>query len=156
NTRLLLLSEIGEPYNPETETGVIGKNYTDHNGGLITFGLFDDKKFNNYASTGAYGMAITDYTGDLFDHSNLNFLHGAQIEARIFGSAPITYNTVPEDTPQWGKKFKNDSLFYANRNIGIVSQRATLPHKNHYLDLDPTYKDEIGYPLIRLTFDYTE
>src|SRR5699024_8749928 len=26
NTKLMLLSEIGEPYDPETKTGVIGKN----------------------------------------------------------------------------------------------------------------------------------
>lgn len=156
NVRLLLLSEIGSPYNPKTETGVIGRNFTDHHRSTSTYGLFDDEKFNIYASSGAYGMGITDYTGDLFDHSNLDFLHGGQIEARILGNAPIANNLVPPGTPQWGKDFKEKSLYYHNRFIMISSQRATLPYKNHYLDLDPTYTDENGDPLIRMTWDYSD
>ncbi|WP_164669383.1 GMC family oxidoreductase [Virgibacillus doumboii] len=156
NVRLLLLSEIGEPYDPKTGKGVIGKNFTDHHGVTSSFGLFDDKKFNNYVSTGAYGMAVTDYTGDLFDHSNVNFLHGGQIEARITGNAPIANNITPAGTPQWGKEFKKQTLFYHNRFLMIFSQKATLPYKDHYLDLDPKYKDENGDPLTRITWDYSE
>ena len=53
---------------------------------------------------------------------------------------------------------KNLRKFFTllHRNMSIVSQRAILPHKDHYLDLDPTYKDDYGDPLIRVTFDYTE
>lgn len=155
NTRLLLLSNIGKPYDPKTGTGVIGKNFTDHHGVTITFGLFDDKKFNNYVSTGAWGMAMTDFTGDLFDHKNLNFLHGGQIECRITGNNPIANNMTPPGTPMWGKEFKKQSLFYHNRYIMLFSQKATLPYKDHYLDLDPNYKDENGDPLIRMTWDYS-
>ena len=32
------------------------------------------------------GMAFTDFTGDLFDHKNLDFLHGGQIEVSHYGS----------------------------------------------------------------------
>lgn len=32
----------------------------------------------------------------------------------------------------------------------------TLPHKNNYLSLDPTYKDDYGRPLLRLTYDLTD
>ncbi|GGP08370.1 GMC family oxidoreductase [Oceanobacillus neutriphilus] len=156
NVRLLLLSEIGTPYNPEDGTGVIGKNFTDHHGVTSSHGLFDNEKFNNYISTGAYGMAITDYTGDLLDHHDLDFLHGGQIEARITGNAPVANNIVPEGTPQWGKEFKEKSLFYANRFLMIFSQKATLPYQDHYLDLDPTYTDANGDPLIRITWDYSD
>ncbi|GEN89046.1 GMC family oxidoreductase [Oceanobacillus sojae] len=156
NVRLLLLSEIGKPYNPENGTGVIGKNFTDHHGVTSSHGLFDNEKFNNYVSTGAYGMAITDYTGDLVDHHDLDFLHGGQIEARITGNAPVANNIVPEGTPQWGKEFKEKSLFYANRFLMIFSQKATLPYQEYYLDLDPTYTDANGDPLIRITWDYSD
>src|SRR5690625_7962321 len=49
NNRLLMLSEIGEPYDPETKKGVIGRNF---NGQFnITFlgvrGFFDNKKFRS-------------------------------------------------------------------------------------------------------------
>lgn len=156
NVRLLLLSGIGKPYNPINGTGVIGKNFTDHHFGTATLGLFDEKKFNNYAVTGAYGMSFTDLTGDLLDHSNLNFLHGGEIEIRFSGNTPIGTNLTPPDTPQWGKEFKKQSLFYHNRSLSLVSQKATLPYKDKYLDLDPIYKDENGDPLIRITWDYSD
>lgn len=155
NVRLLLLSEIGQPYDPETETGIIGKNFTDHHANTATVGLFDDKKFNNYATTGTYGMAITDFTGDLIDHSNLDFLHGGQIQLGFNGN-PISNNNITPDTPLWGKDFKKQSLFYHNRALILASQKAFLPHKDFYLDLDPSFKDENGDPLVRITWDYTD
>ncbi|MFS8652212.1 MAG: hypothetical protein FWJ66_09900 [Caldibacillus sp.] len=109
NVRLLLLSEIGKPYDPVIGTGVIGKNFTDHHHITLTIGLFDDKKFNLYATTRAYGSVITDFTGLLFDHSNLNFIHGGDIELRLIGSGgPITVNVTEAEIPQWGREFKNN------------------------------------------------
>ncbi len=32
---------------------------------------------------------------------------------------------------------------------------ASMPHIQNYLDLDPTYKDVYGMPLLRMTYDYT-
>ena len=32
----------------------------------------------------------------------------------------------------------------------------TLPHRYNYLSLDPTYKDDYGRPLLRVTYDLTE
>src|SRR5699024_4004265 len=50
NTKLLLVSKIGEPYNPKTGQGIIGKNFTGHFNNLSTYigarGFFEDKKFN--------------------------------------------------------------------------------------------------------------
>jgi len=156
NVRLLLLSGIGKPYDPISGTGVIGKNFTDHHNAVSATGLFDDKKFNNYAATGAYGMTFTDFTGDLIDHSNLDFLHGGEIEARFSGNSPIGTNLTPPGSPKWGREFKKLSLFYHNRAISLFSQFATLPYKHHYLDLDPNYKDINGDPLIRITWDYSD
>jgi gluconate 2-dehydrogenase alpha chain len=31
-----------------------------------------------------------------------------------------------------------------------------MSHRQNYLDLDPTYKDVYGRPLLRMTFDFTE
>lgn len=31
-----------------------------------------------------------------------------------------------------------------------------MSYRHHYLDLDPTYKDEFGDPLIRITFDFED
>lgn len=31
-----------------------------------------------------------------------------------------------------------------------------MPHKNNYIDLDSTYKDEAGDQLLRITYELTE
>ncbi|SOC44446.1 GMC family oxidoreductase [Ureibacillus acetophenoni] len=158
NVRLLLLSQIGKPYNPVTGEGVVGKNFTDHHISGGAGGFFKNKKFNNYVSTGCLGETITDFTGDIFDHSNLDFLHGGQIEMRmsIFGNSPIITNNVPSGTPSWGKEFKKESLYYHNRYLAATIQKATLPYKEYYLDLDPVYKDDLGNPLLRVTWNVSE
>ncbi|MFD1361322.1 GMC family oxidoreductase [Lentibacillus salinarum] len=156
NVRLLLLSEIGEPYNPKNGKGIIGKHFTDHHFEPITRGFFDDKKFNNYIGSGGLGVCFTDYGADHFDHSDVNFLHGGQIEIQIGGNGPISNNPVPEGTPTWGEEFKKQSLKYYNRYLDVSFKMATLPYEDHYMDLDPTYKDDAGDPLIRCTYDFTD
>lgn len=157
NVRLLLLSEIGTPYNPKTGKGIIGKNFTDHGvSNPIPMAGFFDKKFNLYANTGAHGMTIEDFDADNFDHSDKDFIHGGHIELRHLGHLPIGDNPIPTGTPAWGKEFKEKSLYYYNRTLNLVSQQATLPWKHNYLDLDPTYTDENGDPLLRISFDYSD
>lgn len=156
NVRLLLLSDIGRPYDPATGTGVIGKNYAYQVMKGNAVGFFEDEEYNLFAGAGALGMSLDDYNGDLFDHSELNFLHGGNISLTNTGLRPIQNNTVPEDTPKWGKEFKARSLRYANRVLKVAGQGASLPFRHHFLDLDPTYKDIYGDPLIRITFDFEE
>lgn len=156
NVRLLLMSDIGQPYDPTTGKGIIGRNYMDHHTILGATGFFDDKKFNNFIGTGAWGSGYNDFNADNFDHKDVDFIHGGQIEMHLMGNEPIINNPVPPDTPPWGKEFKEKSLYYFNRTLSVVSQRAFLPYKENYLSLDPVYKDEYGDPLLRVTFDYHE
>ncbi len=156
NVRLLLMSGIGKPYDPSTGTGVIGKNYAYQVQKGSAMGFFDDEEYNLFAGAGSLGMNLDDYNGDNFDHSELNFIHGGSISHTNTGLRPIQNNTVPEDTPKWGKEFKAQSLKYANRVLKVGGQGASMPFRHHYLDLDPTYKDAYGDPLIRITFDFEE
>jgi gluconate 2-dehydrogenase alpha chain len=156
NVKLLLLSQIGKPYDPSTGEGVIGKNYAYQVIKGNAVGFFDDQKFNLFAGAGALGVCVDDYNGDNFDHSNLNFIHGANIALTQTGQRPIQNNAVPEGTPKWGKAFKAASLKYANSVLSVGSQGSSMPYKHHYLDLDPTYKDAFGDPLVRITFDFEE
>lgn len=158
NNRLLLLSEIGEPYNPETRKGVIGRNF---NGQFnITFlgarGFFEDKKFNLYMGAGALGSTMSDFAGDNFDHSDVDFINGGAIELRQYGDGAIASNHVPKGTPGWGREFKKNSIHYANRNLQIWYTAANMPWWHNYVDLDPTYKDDFGDPLLRITCKYTD
>lgn len=159
NNRLLLLSDIGEPYDPESGTGMIGKNMTCHDSDLdetAVTGFFDDVKFNNYAGAGALKTSYADFCADNFDHSDLDFLHGTDIATTQSGDRPIVNNKVPDGTPSWGKEFKDTSLYYFNRNITVIQQKATLPYVNNYYDLDPNYTDAFGDPLLRVTRKYTD
>lgn len=156
NIKLLLHSEIGTPYNPETKKGIIGNNFVDHNTSATSVTGFFEDKFNLYVATGALGMVYGDFNADNFDHTDLDFIHGGQVEYRVSGNNPIANNTVPEGTKQWGKDFKNQSLHYANRTLILAAQQSSMPHDDHYVDLDPTYKDKYGDPLLRITYDYTE
>lgn len=158
NNRLLMLSKIGKPYDPKTRTGVIGRNF---NGQFnITFlgarGYFDERKFNLYMGAGALGATLSDFAGDNFDHTNLDFINGGGIELRQYGNAAIATNHVPNGTPQWGKEFKEKSIFYANRSLIVWYTSAIMPWWHNYLDLDPTYTDGFNDPLLRVTNKYTD
>lgn len=155
NSRLLLLSELGEPYDPNKQKGVIGKNYC-YQISVGRTGFFEDKKFNVAMGSGALAATVDDYNGDNFDHDDLGFIHGGSITIGQYGSRPINNNNVPPDTPSWGKEFKDNSIKYFNKSFSVHSEGASLPHVHNYLDLDPTYKDVHGRPLIRMTYDYTD
>ncbi|MBM7653912.1 GMC family oxidoreductase [Neobacillus cucumis] len=156
NIRLLLMSGIGKPYDPNSGTGVIGKNYAYQVIKGNAIGFFDDKEFSTFAGAGSLGMLVDDFNGDNFDHSNVNFIHGGMISLQQTGLRPIQNNPVPGGKPTWGKEFKANSVKYANRFLTVGSQGSSMPFKRHFLDLDPTYKDAFGDPLIRITFDFEE
>lgn len=156
NARLLLNSGLGKPYNSADGTGVIGKNYCYQVSSASSMMFFEDQEFNLYGGAGALGIEIPEYAGDNFDHSDLNFIHGAGIRVTQYGNRPIANNVVPKGTPAWGAEFKDKSIKYANSFFPVKSQGASMPYRYNYLDLDPTYKDAYGKPLLRMTFDYTE
>src|SRR5699024_12250725 len=112
NARLLLNSDIGRPYDPETQTGVIGKNYCYHITPSVT-GYFKDK-FNEAMGAGALGSTLDDYNNDTFDHSHLDFIHGDSITIKHLGKRPILENLAPSDTQKWGKEFKQKSIKHIN------------------------------------------
>ncbi|WP_413376507.1 GMC family oxidoreductase [Alkalihalobacillus sp. 1P02AB] len=155
NTRLLLTSNLGRPYNPETGAGVIGKNYCYQLLPGVT-GFFDEERFNTFMGAGALGACIDDFNGDNFDHADLDFIHGGNIACTQTGARPIASNNVPAGTRSWGSEFKELSINYYTRSISISAQGASMPVRENYLDLDPTYKDAYGLPLLRMTYNFTE
>ncbi|MFJ8236547.1 GMC family oxidoreductase [Ureibacillus sp. NPDC094379] len=155
NAKLLMVSNIGEQYNPDTGRGTLGRNYCYQILPGAT-GFFDDEQFNSYMGAGALGMTIDDFNGDSFDHSKLDFIHGASLSITQAGLRPIAFNPVPPDTPAWGEEFKKASVHYYTRTLSIGGQGASMPYKENYMSLDSTYKDAYGVPLLRLTYNFTE
>ncbi|MFO1442447.1 GMC family oxidoreductase [Bacillus sp. Bva_UNVM-123] len=155
NAKLLLVSKLGKPYDPKTGKGVIGKNYCYQlNPG--TTGFFEKERFNSYMGAGSLGTVVDDFNGDNFDHSDLDFIHGGSYVVTQSGARPIGTNPVPSGTPLWGKEFKQNSIKYFTRTIDSWFEGASMPHRNNYFDLDPTFKDAYGVPLLRMTYNFTE
>lgn len=154
NAKLLMVSKIGVQYDPKTGKGTLGRNYC-YQMNSATLAFFDEQ-FNTFAGAGALGTTCDDFNGDNFDHSNVKFLHGAMIAVLQMGNRPIQLqNNVPAGTPTWGAAYKKALNYNYTRNMNVYAQGASLPHKNNYLDLDPTYKDAYGLPLLRMTYNFT-
>ena len=155
NVRLLLLSKIGQPYDPSTGEGVIGKNYAYQMTSSVNV-FFDDKILNPFIGAGAHGMLIDEYNGDNFDHSGLGFIGGGFVGNVQTGARPIETHPTPEGTPGWGSKWKHAVAQNYLRAMSIATHGAVMSHRGNYLDLDPTYRDVYGRPLMRMTFDFTD
>jgi gluconate 2-dehydrogenase alpha chain len=155
NVHLLLLSKIGRPYDPATGEGVIGKNYAYQITSSVNV-FFDDKILNPFIGAGSHGMIIDEFNGDNFDHSGLGFIGGGYIGNVQTGARPIETHPTPEGTPGWGSKWKHAVAQNYLKTMSIATHGAVMSHRGNYLDLDPTYRDVYGRPLMRMTFDFTD
>ncbi|TDS97509.1 GMC family oxidoreductase [Erwinia rhapontici] len=154
NVRLMLLSGIGQPYNPLTEEGVIGRNYAFlSNGGATLF--FKDKNFNPFATAGATGQMFNDISPGNFDGPGLGFIGGAKIHSSQATGTPIS-TALPKGTPAWGAGWKEGMEEWYGHSMKISITTTCMSYRDIYLDLDPNYTDDYGYPLLRMTFDWKQ
>ena len=153
NNRLLLLSGIGKPYDPLSGTGVVGRNYSYQTGGKVSV-FFDDEEFNPFIGGGMTGTCIDDFNQGSFDLSGLGFVGGSYIAVQNNGATPIKSKLAPPGTPRWGSEWKKAAAQYYRRAFSISYHAACQSYRGHYLDLDPTYRDSNGLPLLRMTFDW--
>jgi gluconate 2-dehydrogenase alpha chain len=157
NTRLLLLSGIGQPYNPNTGEGTLGRNLT-HQIFFPAATAFFEKPLNRFMGSGSAGILISDWDGDLFDHSDLPFLRGGYLLALSSGNRPIAnFGIVPQAVrAKWGSEWKKMALHYFDRTGSITFEGEHLAYKGNYMDLDPAFKDGLGDPLLRMTLDWRD
>jgi gluconate 2-dehydrogenase alpha chain len=155
NVRLLLLSGIGKPYDHAKDEGVVGRNYAYQTGSGST-AYFEDAKFNPFAAAGSLGVALDDFNSDNFDHGAQGFVGGASITSAHTNGRPILYHPTPPGTPSWGGAWKIAVRDTYQRVTNVSAQGSVMSYRNNCLDLDPTYKDPLGRPLLRMTFDYQD
>jgi gluconate 2-dehydrogenase alpha chain len=153
NVRLLLLSGVGKPYDPQTGQGVVGRNYAYQTISGVNL-ILKDKVLNPFIASGALGMTIDDYNGDNFDHSGLGFVGGGYMGAIQTNARPILQRPVPAGTPRWGAQWKKATAETYQRAMGLTVHGSSYSYRDCWLDLDPTYKDRLGRPLMRMTFDF--
>jgi gluconate 2-dehydrogenase alpha chain len=156
NVQLLLLSGIGKPYDPKTGEGQVGRNFT-HQTMSYALGFFDKDKFNfnPFISAGSSGVCIDEFNGDNFDHGEAGFIGGGYIGQVQTNGRPIQTTAVPPDTPAWGPKWKQalKDNYLSTINSSSACHGSFYAYRDTYLDLDPTYKDRFGRPLMRMTID---
>ncbi len=156
NVHLMLLSGIGKPYDPVSGAGVIGSHYA-YQGAANQQLFFEGKNFNPFLATGGLGAIIDDYHADQnFDRGPLGYIGGSTISAGSSGGRPIGYRPTPAGTPAWGSEWKRATAKWYQSALNIGSLGAVMPHRQNFLDLDPTYRNRFGQPLLRMTFDFKD
>jgi gluconate 2-dehydrogenase alpha chain len=157
NTRLLLLSRIGEPYDPASGRGTVGSNLT-HQLSIPAATAFFSKPLNRFMGSGSAGSLMSDFDGDVFDRGSLPFLRGGFFAARAYGFQPIgSFGALPRSiSSTWGAEWKKAAVSYYDRTATITFTGEHLSYKHNFMDLDSTYKDKLGDPLLRITLDWRD
>lgn len=106
NVVLMLNSGIGQPYDPATGEGTVGRNYTYQTMSGASVFYPPETRLNPFMGAGALGTAIDDFNNGSFDHSELGFVGGAYIAAYTTTGRPIHRHPVPDGTPRWGMEWK--------------------------------------------------
>lgn len=155
NARLMLLSGIGKPYDPVTNTGVVGKNYAyQMTGGTTMF--FRDHNFNPFIGAGANATSVMDFGVEQIDFAREGFIGGSILNAGMTNGQPIRNMPLPAGSPSWGAGWKQAVRENYGHAMSIGSHGSNMAYRDCYLSLDPNYKDEYGQPLLRMTFDWKE
>jgi gluconate 2-dehydrogenase alpha chain len=156
NSRLLLLSKIGEPYDPGTGKGTTGRNLT-HQVSQATR-IFLDKPLNAFMGAGGLGTGISDFDGKEGVDAYPGVMRGGNIRLMSTGEGPIaSFGAIPPGVvdSDWGSAFKKAALDWHDRVASITTEAEHLAYRQNYLDLDPAYTDKYGDPLSRMTLDWT-
>lgn len=153
NVHLLLLSGIGAPYEAESGAGTTGRNYSyQMTGGTTLF--YGERNFNPFIGAGANGTCIDDFALHQIDVKKEGFIGGSFIAATQTNGQPIRNIPLPLETPAWGAGWKKAIGEHYGHSMGILSHGSNMSYRDCYLDLDPTYADRYGRPLLRMTFDW--
>lgn len=159
NVRLLLMSRsTAHTDGVGNDRGLVGTNYTYQLGGGGSSGLFTGERLNQFMGNGAMASLIHDFEADNFDHSDLDFIGGGSISSGGGERNPVgSAGGVPTGSGKtWGQDWKEALRANWDSVAGIGIQGESLPYDDQFVDLDPTYRDRFGFPLLRLTFDWHE
>jgi len=154
NVRMLLLSGIGKPYDAQAGTGVVGRGYAYQTTSAVQVFFDRSVHINPFMRSGACGTVIADFVSDNFDHAPLGFVGGAYVGEVMSHGRPIEFHPTPPGTPAWGSAWKRAvAAHYAHTSV-LNIHGSSVSSRQNCLDLDPTYRDAWGQPLLRMTFDF--
>jgi gluconate 2-dehydrogenase alpha chain len=157
NVRQLLLSRSKRhPDGIGNDHGLVGKHYTHQLYGNPVYATFGGRPLNLFMGNTATVKVIYDFVADNFDHSKLDFIGGALAFSSAGERTPISsvQSLTAPGGKTWGSKWKEELRRNWNSFGAITVQGESLPYEDQFLDLDPTYTDHWGRPLLRITFDW--
>ncbi len=161
NIRLLLLSALGEAYDPLSGRGAVGRRFTQQTG-KVTGGskVVFDEPLNLFMGAGGLAIKVSDFDRDRASDGTGTFLRSGNFGYSAGGSTPIrAFESAPPGTVEsnWGAAWKKANLDHYDRVISLSGMDAEhMAYRQNFADLDPTYTDKWGDPLLRLTLDFTE
>src|SRR5262249_54995429 len=102
NVHLMMLSGIGEPYDPVTQKGVVGKNYCYQTGTGATL-FFEGRHFNPFMNAGGSNATIDDFNINwAFDRGPHGFLGGYNVAGGFNTAPPVGLPPGPRGAPPRG------------------------------------------------------
>lgn len=159
NVKALLVS--ASQIHPEgigNDQGQVGRNLTHQVWKSPVIGLFNDRRFNLYMGNTSTQTSMHDFYGDNFDHTDLDFIDGASIFSTIGEREPVTSaGSLPiTGDKKWGREWKESLRNHWDNYVPITIEGAFMAYESNYMDLDPTYRDAWGMPLLRLTLEFQD
>jgi gluconate 2-dehydrogenase alpha chain len=156
-----MLSGIGQQYDPATGKGTLGRNLTHQVTSGARSAVVFKEPLNSFVTSGAVGYGVADFDGDERIDSSTGLLRGGAFSR---GTAPeylpiSTFGRIPAgETPRnWGAEWKKTSIRMWDRVASMAGYRGDhFAWRQNFMDLDPTYTDRWGDPLLRMTLDWTD
>jgi gluconate 2-dehydrogenase alpha chain len=148
NTRLLLLSGINA-------NGQVGRHFMTHNFGWFNAVLPEES--NPFVGTLVAGSALDDLGGDRIPDNDDGVLWGSPILSFPTDIQPLeAVHTMNPAVPRWGPEFKEWLRTSYRRLFRMYSQTTNFPSPRHGCDLDPSVRDPLGLPALRITHDWDD
>jgi choline dehydrogenase-like flavoprotein len=146
--RLLLMSASGAfPDGLANSSGMVGKCLM-WNGNVSAWGTFPEP-LNEYKS-----VQVTRIVHDFYDADPARgFYGGGGFDGR-FSFGPILFSmlALPPDLPRWGPEFKRFLHQSFTHTMEVACHSTSLPVETNSVSLDPTIKDTLGRPALRITY----
>lgn len=156
NTRLLLLSKDDtHPDGLGNTLGQVGRYYMTRQQPSV-YGVFEGTALNRFIGPTAQAQAIADLSCDHFDHEGLGFIRGGRIAAFNQYLPVEASGVLPPDVPRYGAAWRDFFKSAYNSTAMLFIDPEILPSENNRLDLDPDLTDDLGRPVVRITFDIGE
>ncbi len=162
--RTMLLSGIGQPYDPVSHTGSLGRGlqfgyYPTTSSASVPLDIGANTYCSGNGSGGGYAIMDLNEVNPNYKHTDdLTFMGGVSLSFGTYlGGGPSTFINYFPGLTTFGSAWKasiKDQRIPQKITATLSGTGPTLPVLEHYADLDPHYYDIYGDPSARITNDW--